>query len=113
MKTPDRIKQGLTVCCEISPSATACKACPYDEECRKAYEEEDIVPGSAMMLDALAYIRQLERERDAAVRDLDNKSYGCDKCKHHLASIKKTCDLPIEKRKPSFACWEWRGLQEE
>lgn len=60
MKTPVEIKKGLLVCSEMSSCATACKACPYDAGCRKAHEEEDIVPGSAMMIDALAYIRQLE-----------------------------------------------------
>lgn len=101
-RTPDEIKKGLSCCAGDAP----CKECPY-------YNGNNCGCGNEKNRDALAYIRQLERERDAAVRDLDNKSHGCDKCKHDRASIKKTCDLPIEKRKPSYMCWEWRGVQEE
>lgn len=52
-------------------------------------------------------VAQLVRERDAAVRDLRRKHYGCDACKH-FSGIR--CALPVELRKHSFTCWEWRGL---
>ena len=52
-------------------------------------------------------VAQLVRERDAAVRDLRRKHYGCDTCKH-FSGIR--CAQPVELREHSFTCWEWRGL---
>lgn len=54
MKTPEEIKRGLE-CCAIRKS---CAACPYNDgkpsvECMDTLEA-----------DALAYIRQLEREKE-------------------------------------------------
>lgn len=56
-----KIKLALQICSEICPSVSACKACPYDEECRRDHKEKDIVPGSAMMRDALVCIEQFEQ----------------------------------------------------
>lgn len=62
MRTPDEIKWALKVCSELCSSASVCKFCPYDDECRRMTEEENIVPGSAMMRDAIEYIQRLEAE---------------------------------------------------
>ena len=100
MKTPEGIKLGLQHC-SVSGIDT-CVNCPYDDghiDCAKDKNN-----------DALAYIEQLEsrlaqveRERDAAVNDLDkalnlDEVDDCHFCKH----IKKpTC----------YECkWEWRGV---
>jgi hypothetical protein len=66
MKTAEEIKKGLECCKEICNS----KSCPYweDSECH-----------ISMRNDAIAYIKQLEAERDAAV-----------KCIGKLAVILKT-----------------------
>lgn len=61
-------------------------------------------------IEAAAKLLELRtRERDAAVEDMKHRIYGCEKCKHY---IRKLCELPIEMRKHSFNCWEWRGVQE-
>lgn len=60
MRTPEEIKRGMEICSEMCNSASACKVCPYDDECRKLAEEEGVAPGSAMMRDAIEYIQRLE-----------------------------------------------------
>lgn len=61
MKTPEEIKKGLEICSLMRPChRLTCKDCPYDEECRKMCDKEDVVPGSILMKDALAYIHDLE-----------------------------------------------------
>ena len=59
----------------------------------------------ASCADALAYIQQLERERDAAADDMRTKEYYCETCAHYT---------------PGYFCpgcrnksnWQWRGVQE-
>ena len=94
-RTPDEIKKGLA-CSE--KRYCIYESCPYysiDDlfECLEKSRE-----------DALAYIQQLERERDAAVEDLA-ENRRCETCKHYS---------------PGYFCmgcrrgdkWEWRGVQE-
>ena len=93
MKTPDEIKKGLRGCEDKSQ----CRWCGLSREC-----EEDC--------DALAYIEQLEqrlsqveRERDAAVRDLAKAMSldgveDCEFCKHSKKPYCHPCK------------WEWRGI---
>lgn len=102
MKTPDEIKKGLYVCPD-----ELCHMCPYEPE------------GDCMsdcMSDALAYIQQLEsrlvqaeRERDAAVHDMENYAgYGAI-CKHFdndCPHIVEGCPLwPSD-----CESYEWRGV---
>jgi hypothetical protein len=104
MKTPDEIKKGLECCSKLK---TNCSLCPYaptvDGDCMNG-----LVP------DALAYIQQLERERDAAVRDLYDYGMVCELCLHE--------NKPIDEE-PCKSCanastvnrhtnWQWRGAQE-
>ena len=85
MKTPEEIKKGLEVC----GKQAECRQCgyfhshPVDENCVEI-----------LLADALAYIQQIERERDAAVEQLkavDVSSYfECAHCKHE-----ELCDSPV------------------
>ena len=70
-RTPEEIKKGLECC---GTSAARCDACPYDGECHLPF-------GSDPESDALAYIQQLERERDAAVEQLRKGGRACSTCK--------------------------------
>lgn len=65
MKTPEEIKKGLGWC---SRDTTICtETCPYYGSLSNGVE-----CASELQADALAYIQQLERERDAAVADLES-----------------------------------------
>lgn len=101
MKTPDEIKKGLSMCTH----GADCGHCPYTLlECSHNQMEQD----------ALAYIQQLVRERDAAVADLTEvvmtcgESY-CKYCKHEKNPATECVGH----------CWthnegfEWRGVKEE
>lgn len=113
-RTPEEIKKGLECCMFDSEGLCNCDECPYvDDGC--IYE--------MLNKDAIAYIRQLERERDAAVEQLkavDVSSYfECAHCKHE-----ELCDLPVwpcndcdNEECPCHTCsdgsnWQWRGVQE-
>lgn len=96
MKTPEEIKQGLE-CCTI-PN---CGECPYYSVPSCVVKNED----------ALAYIQQLERERDAAVKILTDIVHstdwfgGIDVC----AACKKDNCKECRGYNEGF---EWRGLPE-
>ena len=67
MKTPEEIKNGLE-CCSTTGKR---EECAYAERCAIVAEEDPRMWfGEPVMKDALAYIQQLERERDAAVEAL-------------------------------------------
>lgn len=111
MKTPEEIKEGLECCAEYGNCS---KGCPYNtiKDC-----------GHDLYSDALAYIQQLERERDAAVaqlKEVDVSSYfECAHCKHE-----ELCDSPVwpcndcdNEECPCHTCsegsnWQWCGAQE-
>lgn len=104
MKPPEEIKKGLSYCANDS-----CLECPYDLGLRC---------GDEVILDALAYIHQLEsriaqveRERDAAVNDLKEVvegACGCDVCGK---SDEGYTDLPPHcKYADDDDCWQWRGV---
>ena len=113
MKTPEEIKKGLEYLSitDVAQKVEAAKrGLPY------AYVED-------IASDALAYIQQIERERDAAVEQLkavDVSSYfECAHCKHE-----ELCDSPVwpcndcdNEECPCHTCsdgsnWQWRGVQE-
>ena len=102
-RMPEEIKKGLECC--FSPDG--CEACPYHDrykECLADKLKDDIV----------AYTQQLERERDAAVRDLGMFAWGrCAICVH--------CDAD-KRYEPCLNCgccegdddnWQWRGVEVE
>jgi hypothetical protein len=97
MKTPDEIKKGLAYCARL--------VCPLDE-C-PFYKIEGSC-ALAKNLEALAYIQQLERERDAAVGDMKN-SRDCQCCKHYDVKW----DEPCVHCDHDNNCFEWRGVKEE
>lgn len=119
MKKPDEIKKGLELC-SVGFYENICTDCPYSSlamaECP-----------TKLKADALAYIQQLEAERDAAVEDIRfaYTSYvgACQTCKHGKAQV--DCIEPLrcdncenEKCKcqscdSNYSNWEWRGVQKE
>lgn len=121
MKTPEEIKKVLAECDE----GYACKriSCPYDDG-------RSIYNGSRCMLDArkdaLAYIRQLERERNALLEDLrDADRIDCEHCASYDGAATKECedadylcDKCTRTDCPCSTCrdcsnWEWRGIQND
>lgn len=59
-------------------------------------------------------VKDLRRERDAAIADI-NLMGGCPICKHNVGRSDRT-GLPICEKKhdyPSNDCFEWRGFQEQ
>jgi hypothetical protein len=65
------------------------------------------------MVEALAYIQQLERERDAAVADMTELmqlAQFCRHCKHLTEDGECTFDFAANKDEPW--CWQWRGVRE-
>ena len=102
-RTPEEIKKGLECC---SDGFTCPKNCPYGSVCG----------GARMQLnaDALDYIQQLERERDAAAADMTELmqlAQFCRHCKHLTTDGECTFDFAANKGQPW--CWQWRGVQEE
>lgn len=87
------------------------KECKYDcETC------ENYIPGYITIdvcSDALAYIRQREREMEAMVRDM--KAWpACDACKHrNLLCTQKPCSECREAGNGKTVKWEWRGVEED
>ena len=112
-RTPEEIKNGLECC----STEAGCPGCPYYKEC---VVEQDI---NLVTADALAYIQQLERERDAAVEQLrraDKENlFECTHCKHNVScsEILLGCDVCDNSECPCSTCvdlsnWQWRGVQE-
>ena len=103
-RTPDEIKKGLNHCSE-----DGCKQCPYKYDC-------DMADGFSVLAgDALAYIRQLERERDAAVKQLRKGGRACSTCKfsEDIPENDKICEeCRLTGTKLLYSNWEWVGPQE-
>lgn len=103
-KTPDKIKKGLECC-----SSEVMFCAPEDPRC--SYDCGDEVCIYNLMRDALAYIQQLEVERDA-YRDGLKFELGCYVCKHYV-------DDPDYDSNECMSCgknrcnFEWRGVQKE
>ena len=115
MKTPDEIKKGLECC--ISDTYGCNEKCPYFNSLSNGVD-----CAVKMHADALAYIQhleaantelltkceRLERERDAAVKDLRNARNCCHFCKNDDGLF--TCKTTP---KSDHSCFEWRGVKEE
>ena len=111
-RTPEEIKKGLE-----------CRKQGYAEQCGYGCSKCDVyVPGWDLINDTLAYIQQLECERDAAVEELKEVDlldlFRCSHCKHE-----ELCDETMyscsdcDKDCPCSTCvdcsnWQWRGVQE-
>ena len=99
MKTPDEIKKGLECASNCSENLSGCKDCPYN-----GLDCCDLHP------DAMTYIRQLERERDAAVETI-KEEMGCRACAKYTFTenyVSTDCLDCINE-----CNWEWRGVKEE
>lgn len=100
MKTPEEIKKGLECC--LPRDEEWCYTCPYSNE--GCY--------TARIDDTLAYIQQLERERDALLADLTTACADvpnpCPVCGHWRTDwAKPGCELN------GLTCkWCWRGVPE-
>ena len=100
-RTPEEIKEWLECCQYDSEKNRDCDACPYHpaDDCY-CYENEALI-------DTLAYIQQLERERDAAVEDIPRV---CFLCKHVFDAINGEgngeCMTCAQRNK-----WQWRGVE--
>ena len=100
-RTPEEIKKGLECC--TSDRMDSCDECPYQG--RPCNDIENLK-------DALAYIQQLERGRDAAVADMTELmqlAQFCRHCKHLTEDGECTFDFAANKDEPW--CWQWRGVQ--
>ena len=120
MKTPDEIKKGLW-CCSSEDESADCGSCPYNRgiDCSGRISE--------LCADALALFQQLERERDAAVKDMRNAALcGCHVCKHYYRpdpNVRKyACKIHGSFEEHDFiaddgSIWcgamQWRGVQKE
>lgn len=103
MKTSDEIKRGMK--CHFAVDGV-CEECPYDDEpdCTRL-----------VYMDALAYIQQLEAERDAAVASIPR---ACGYCKWYgvkHGGFFPDCKNPNGCRNISGinTGWQWRGVQKE
>ena len=118
-KTPEEIKKGL-VCC-IDGNIPCNSMCVYDECTFDACKY-------ALLDDAIAYIEQLEAERDAAIADIKESDvlHECEHCAHRRMTQEEeeACERNgFECMKCAAECkckscrngsnWEWRGVKEE
>lgn len=123
MKTSDEIKNGLAVCATLDGD---CENCPYDDR-------KQLTCVDRSRRDALAYIihfetrlAQVERERNAAVGDLQEAARDgavCTACKHdeEFAEACADADFDCKQCKQPCMCktcnansnYEWIGLCEE
>lgn len=99
MATPDEIKKGLECCYSPVEPMQRCEACPY---------YGSIVCKMRLHTDALAYIQQLEHERDAAVKDISMGS-RCTACRKFFKNDGDCSGgvycVPLR--------FEWRGVKED
>lgn len=105
MKTPEEIKKGLKCCIKEN-----CEGCPYVSNCMaKTHPLES---------DVLAYIRYLERERNAAIKDAKSlcaSSWDGNWCKFCTYNEP---DGQCYRECLTGGCawghgWEWRGVQDD
>lgn len=100
-RTPDEIKKGLECCYSPVEPMLRCEECPY---------QGSIVCKMKLHADALAYIQQLEAERDAAVEDLETVCVMCSVC--HACKDRfwggDSCRGCVNSNH-----WQWRGVQKE
>jgi hypothetical protein len=113
MKKPDEIKKGLECCMEDK--------C-FGERDNCPYTGDPTLYVGMMCEDALAYIKQLEAERDAALADFklyrernikgECGVYACDLCKRG-GRYEDWDEIKCPTGCMGVSHWEWRGVQKE
>lgn len=105
MKTPDEIKKALEYCWKNRSDigVSVCNECPYLGKRTGQCKVE-------LGLDALAYIQQLEAERDAAVSELVGT---CQVCRWEETTKCASCHFCEYAWNAHESNWEWRGVQKE
>ena len=98
MKTPDEIKMALEHCSTKKP----CPCCPMWDECK---ESSSLKP---LWNNALAYIQQLEAERDAAVKDCS--CFMCYTCADSNNGDNCNWCTSVNGYRTGYV---WRGVQKE
>lgn len=102
MKTPEEIKKGLEAC--TNDAYECSKRCPYFNALSNGVD-----CAANMHADALAYIQQLEEERDALLDYLAKSTCApCDICKHDVDGSGVMGCKRI--REVGLPCFEWIGL---
>lgn len=125
-RTPEEIKNGLECCNTFN----VCHKCPYEKAVDTEHGWGCVVIRNA---DTLAYIQQLERERDEARNDLDTINYANTELHSAYEAMKRERDAAVDDMKhmhlacetcihytPGYFCpgcrsrsnWQWRGVQE-
>ena len=87
-RTPEEIKKGLECCSQNT--YTCGEGCPYEVECQRMGRSNDVI------LDALAYINQLERERDEAQEENDLNNAAITALEGALDAMKREHDAAVE-----------------
>ena len=122
MKTPEEIKKGLECCAKNS--TLACIECPYRIDKREGKPCFDMLLTDVKELHSILNQRlaQTERERDAAVKDMERHK-DCCTCKHQYNHFEcgrengcagcpnAECHCSIGDT--TEECWQWRGVCEE
>ena len=107
MKTPDEIKMGLRFAETNCLYVECCEdICPYNKNCDVSDPDRMAEMPRIIATDALAYIQQLEAERDA-LNALYKPHSTCGSCKHYYKES-TLCDGCTNKNN----CWEWAGIKE-
>ena len=121
MKTPDEINKSIEVLRIYAQGATNAYVTHLTYGGKADQEQEDYIKALDDGANALAYIEQLERERDAAIEDIKKAAiFICQTCKkYHPAVIDETKHFCDEISADHFddgaiACgmYEWRGAKE-
>ena len=101
MKTPEKIKEDAEICLN-HPLHETCNHCRLYNECDGMAEH--------IIKELYDLVLQVERERDAAVHDMENYCHHGSICKHFCDG---NCPYPIEgcPLYPSDCeSYEWRGV---
>lgn len=102
-RTPEEIKQAAHC---VAWDESHCDDCAY-----RTYED----CSASAVADLLMYVQQLERERDAAVKQLRNGGRACSTCKfsEDIPENDKICEeCRLTGTKLLYSNWEWAGPQE-
>lgn len=114
MKTPDEINMNAENAFVLREAAKAHGMGYYDHLAHGGKgdpAEERWIEALNAGADALAYIQQLERERDAAVEDIC-MGVCCETCIYADTDATEPPCVTCA-RGYGFANWQWRGVKEE